>query len=142
MLFRSVIIGRTSEFFDFFVYCIASVLVFPQLLFPGETALVGTMYSFAIFSLAFIARPVGSLVFMTVDRAYGRGVKLTIAMFLLGGSTAAMAFLPSVTSAGVLAIYLLCAFRFLQGLAWGGAWMVLLPYLLLTHQITAKAGMR
>ncbi|WP_033069355.1 MFS transporter [Thalassospira australica] len=117
-----VIIGRTSEFFDFFVYCIASVLVFPQLLFPGETALVGTMYSFAIFSLAFIARPVGSLVFMTVDRAHGRGVKLTIAMFLLGGSTAAMAFLPSFESAGVLAIYLLCAFRFLQGLAWGGAW--------------------
>ncbi|MBX2830034.1 MAG: MFS transporter [Rhodospirillales bacterium] len=117
-----VIIGRTSEFFDFFVYCIASVLVFPQLLFPGETALVGTMYSFAIFSLAFIARPVGSLVFMTVDRAYGRGVKLTIAMFMLGGSTAAMAFLPSFMSAGVLAIYLLCAFRFLQGLAWGGAW--------------------
>ncbi|KJE34871.1 arabinose ABC transporter permease [Thalassospira sp. HJ] len=117
-----VIIGRTSEFFDFFVYCIASVLVFPQLLFPGETALVGTMYSFAIFSLAFVARPVGSLVFMTVDRQYGRGVKLTIAMFLLGGSTAAMAFLPSFASAGVLAIYLLCAFRFLQGLAWGGAW--------------------
>tara|TARA_Y100000782_G_scaffold21181_1_gene22715 strand:+ start:4682 stop:6022 length:1341 start_codon:yes stop_codon:yes gene_type:complete len=117
-----VIIGRTSEFFDFFVYCIASVLVFPQLLFPGETALMGTMYSFAIFSLAFIARPVGSLVFMTVDRQYGRGVKLTIAMFLLGGSTAAMAFLPSTASAGILAIYLLCAFRFLQGLAWGGAW--------------------
>jgi MFS family permease len=117
-----VIIGRTSEFFDFFVYCIASVLVFPQLLFPGETALMGTMYSFAIFSLAFIARPVGSLVFMTVDRQHGRGVKLTIAMFLLGGSTAAMAFLPSFASAGVVAIYLLCAFRFLQGLAWGGAW--------------------
>ncbi|RCK23848.1 MFS transporter [Thalassospira lucentensis] len=117
-----VIIGRTSEFFDFFVYCIASVLVFPQLLFPGETALIGTMYSFAIFSLAFIARPVGSLVFMTVDRRHGRGVKLTIAMFMLGGSTAAMAFLPSFDSAGVFAIYLLCAFRFLQGLAWGGAW--------------------
>lgn len=117
-----VIIGRTSEFFDFFVYCIASVLVFPQLLFPGETALMGTMYSFAIFSLAFIARPVGSLVFMNIDRTYGRGVKLTIAMFMLGGSTAAMAFLPSYASSGVFAIYLLCAFRFLQGLAWGGAW--------------------
>lgn len=117
-----VIIGRTSEFFDFFVYCIASVLVFPQLLFPGETALVGTMYAFAIFSLAFIARPVGSLIFMSIDRRHGRGVKLTIAMFLLGGSTAAMAFLPDTASAGILAIYLLCAFRFLQGLAWGGAW--------------------
>ena len=117
-----VIIGRSSEFFDFFVYCIASVLVFPQLLFPGESAIVGTIHSFFIFSLAFIARPIGSLVFMTVDRRYGRGTKLTVAMFLLGGSTAAMAFLPSFDSAGMFAIYLLCALRFTQGLALGGAW--------------------
>tara|TARA_R110000868_G_scaffold165328_6_gene398749 strand:- start:328792 stop:330132 length:1341 start_codon:yes stop_codon:yes gene_type:complete len=117
-----VIIGRSSEFFDFFVYCIASVLVFPQLLFPGDSAIVGTIHSFAIFSLAFIARPIGSLVFMTVDRRYGRGTKLTLAMFLLGGSTAAMAFLPSFDTAGMFAIYLLCSLRFAQGLALGGAW--------------------
>ena len=55
-----VIIGRTSEFFDFFVYAIASVLVFPVLFFPFVDALTGTLWSFAIFSLAFIARPFGS----------------------------------------------------------------------------------
>src|SRR3954466_3103511 len=54
-----VIIGRTSEFFDFFVYAIASVLVFPSLVFPYVDALTGTIYSFAIFALAFIARPFG-----------------------------------------------------------------------------------
>ncbi|GGD63384.1 MFS transporter [Croceicoccus mobilis] len=117
-----VIIGRTSEFFDFFVYAIASVLVFPRLFFPFVDALTGTLWSFAIFALAFIARPVGSLVFMGVDRAYGRGTKLTIALFLLGGSTAAIAFLPSYETAGMTSIYLLILFRLGQGFALGGTW--------------------
>src|SRR3546814_17015675 len=51
-----VIIGRTSEFFDFFVYAIASVLVFPKLVFPYLDPLTGTLWSFAIFALAFVAR--------------------------------------------------------------------------------------
>src|ERR1700756_5735087 len=75
-----VVIGRTSEFFDFFVYAIASVVVFPKLVFPYVDALTGTLYSFAIFALAFVARPVGSTIFMAVERAYGRGLKLTIAL--------------------------------------------------------------
>ena len=117
-----VIIGRTSEFFDFFVYAIASVLVFPKLFFPFVDALTGTLYSFAVFSLAFIARPFGSLVFMGIDRAYGRGTKLTIALFMLGGSTAAIAFLPSYADAGVTSIWLLALFRLGQGFALGGTW--------------------
>ncbi|MEC9016594.1 MAG: MFS transporter, partial [Pseudomonadota bacterium] len=68
-----VIIGRTSEFFDFFVYAIASVIVFPSLVFPYVDALTGTLYSFAIFAVAFITRPIGSLIFMAIDRRYGRG---------------------------------------------------------------------
>jgi MFS family permease len=86
-----VIIGRTSEFFDFFVYAIASVIVFPALVFPFVDRLTGTLLSFGIFALAFMARPIGSLIFMWIDRRHGRGVKLTIALFLLGGSTAAIA---------------------------------------------------
>jgi len=66
-----VIIGRTSEFFDFFVYAIASVLVFPKLFFSNFDPLTGTLYSFAIFALAFVARPLGSVIFMAIDRAYG-----------------------------------------------------------------------
>ncbi|RVT43737.1 MFS transporter [Sphingobium algorifonticola] len=117
-----VVIGRTSEFFDFFVYAIASVLVFPALVFPYVDRLTGTYYSFAIFALAFIARPVGTLIFMWVDRTYGRGVKLTIALFLLGGSTAAVAFLPSYAVFGVGSALLLALFRLGQGVALGGAW--------------------
>ena len=81
-----VIIGRTTEFFDFFVYAIASVLVFPAFIFPFADPLTGTLYSFMLFALAFAARPLGTLIFVAIDRHYGRGVKLTIAMFLLGGS--------------------------------------------------------
>jgi len=117
-----VIVGRTSEFFDFFVYAIASVLVFPSLIFPYVDALTGTLYSFAMFALAFIARPFGSLIFMWVDRNYGRGTKLTIALFLLGGSTMAMAFLPSYEQVGPAAAILLGLLRVGQGLALGGTW--------------------
>src|SRR3546814_16896337 len=73
-----VIIGRTSEFFDFFVYAIASVLVFPKLVFPHLDPLTGTLWSFAIFALAFGARPLGTIIFTPIARAYGRGPKLTI----------------------------------------------------------------
>ncbi|MDF0488247.1 MFS transporter [Sphingomonas sp. H39-1-10] len=117
-----VVIGRTSEFFDFFVYAIASVLVFPQLIFSDVDRLTGTLYSFAIFALAFIARPIGSLIFMTIDRLYGRGTKLTIAIFMLGGATAAVAFLPGSEQIGKTAGILLAVFRIGQGLALGGAW--------------------
>jgi MFS family permease len=117
-----VIIGRTSEFFDFFVYAIASVLVFPTLIFPYVDRLTGTFYSFAIFALAFIARPIGSLIFLRVDEMLGRGTKLTIALFLLGGSTAAVAFLPGYETIGAWAAILLGIFRIGQGIALGGAW--------------------
>ena len=117
-----VVIGRASEYFDFFVFGIASVLVFPKVFFPFAEPLYGTLYSFAIFALAFIARPIGSILFMKVHARYGRGVKLTSALFLLGGSTAAISFLPSYNSIGQVAIELLAGLRILQGLALGGAW--------------------
>ena len=134
-----VIIGRTSEFFDFFVYAIASVLVFPQLVFPYADALTGTLYSFAIFAVAFAARPFGTLLFMWIDRRHGRGVKLTIALFLLGGSTMAIALLPSYNQIGAAAGWLLALFRFGQGLALGGAWDGL-PSLLSLNAPKEKRG--
>ncbi len=117
-----VVIGRTSEFFDFFVYAIASVLVFPKLVFPYLDPLTGTLWSFAIFALAFVARPAGTAIFTAVDRAYGRGAKLTIALFLLGGSTAAIAFLPGHATIGIGSALLLALFRMGQGVALGGSW--------------------
>ena len=112
-----VIIGRTSEAFNFFTYGIASVLVFPAVVFPFASHLVGTLYAFAVFSLSFLSRPVGSIVFMAIDRRHGRGTKLTIALILLGGSTASIAFLPGYTEIGYLSILGLILFRLGQGFA-------------------------
>ncbi|ABD04954.1 MFS permease [Rhodopseudomonas palustris HaA2] len=117
-----VIIGRTAEFFDFFVYAIASVIVFPRLVFPFASELTGTLYAFAIFAVAFIARPLGTVIFMAIDRRYGKSAKLISAMLLLGTATVAIAFLPGYSEIGAASIWLLALARAAQGLAWGGAW--------------------
>lgn len=117
-----VVIGRTSEYFDFFVYGIASVLVFPPVFFPHLARLDGTLWAFALFALAFIARPFGTVISMAVQRRWGRATKLTVALFLLGSSTAGIAFLPGTASLGITAIWLLAIFRVGQGLALGGSW--------------------
>ena len=117
-----VIIGRAAEYFDFFVFAIASVVVFPKVFFPFAEPVTATLYSFAMFSLAFVARPIGSIIFMAIDRRHGRGVKLTIALFLLGFSTMAVSFLPGYAQIGAWSLYLLAILRIGQGLALGGAW--------------------
>ena len=134
-----VIIGRASEFFDFFVYGIASVLVFPAVFFPFARSLEGTLYAFTIFAFAFIARPIGSVLFMAVQRRYGRETKLTLALFLLGLSTAGIAFLPGYASLGETAIVLLSVFRVGQGIALGGSWDGL-PSLLALNAPRASRG--
>ena len=117
-----VVIGRTSEYFDFFVYGIASVLIFPQVFFPFADPLQGMLYSFSLFALAFVARPFGTALFMTIQRHWGRGIKLTAALFLLGTATAGIAFLPGYEKLGGYAITLLALFRIMQGVAFGGSW--------------------
>ncbi|KAB2901348.1 MAG: MHS family MFS transporter [Burkholderiaceae bacterium] len=117
-----VIIGRSSEYFDFFVFGIACVLVFPSFLFPFLSRLDGTLMAFAIFAIAFVARPLGTALSMAIQRHWGRGTKLTISLFLLGVCTASMAFLPSYESVGATAIVVLALLRFGQGLALGGTW--------------------
>src|SRR3954467_4530643 len=72
-----VVIGRASEYFDFFVYAIASALVFPAVFFPFADRLNGTLYSFTIFAFAFIARPFGTIAFMAIQRHFSREIKLT-----------------------------------------------------------------
>jgi MFS family permease len=118
----AVILARMTEFFDFFVYAIASALVFPYVFFSYADPLTATLYSFAVFSLAFIARPIGSMISLQIDRKFGRAAKLTVALFTLCGSTMAISFLPSFADAGMMAPVLLAVFRIGQGLGLGGAW--------------------
>lgn len=117
-----VVIGRASEYFDFFVYGIASALVFPRVFFPFVEPLQATLYSFALFALAFIVRPFGTTLAFRIQARWSRGTKLTIALFLLGTATAGIAFLPGYADIGIAAVVLLACFRCLQGLALGGSW--------------------
>lgn len=117
-----VVIGRASEYFDFFVYAIASVLVFPKVYFPFLGALEGTLYAFTIFSFAFLARPFGTMIFMEIQQRYGREAKLIVALVLLGFSTACIAFLPGYGQIGQKAILFLAILRIGQGIALGGSW--------------------
>lgn len=133
-----VIIGRSSEYFDFFVFGIACVLVFPALVFPFLSPLDGTLMAFGVFALAFIARPFGTALSMAIQRRWGLAVKLTISLFLLGTCTVGMAFLPSYHSQGATAIWALVLLRMGQGLAQGGTWDGL-PSLL---AMTAPEGKR
>jgi len=117
-----VIIGRSSEYFDFFVFGIACVLVFPSFLFPFLSRLDGTLMAFALLAVAFVVRPVGTAISMAIQRRWGRGTKLTIALFMLGVCTVGMAFLPGYKDAGTAAIVALLILRVGQGLALGGSW--------------------
>ncbi|WP_426307092.1 MFS transporter [Acidovorax facilis] len=117
-----VIIGRSSEYFDFFVFGIACVLVFPSFLFPFLSRLDGTLMAFALLAVAFVVRPIGTAISMAIQRRWGRGTKLTIALFLLGVCTVGMAFLPGYKDAGLTAVVALLILRIGQGLALGGSW--------------------
>ena len=117
-----VIIGRSSEYFDFFVFGIACVLVFPSFLFPFLSRLDGTLMAFALLAVAFVVRPVGTAISLAIQRRWGRGTKLTIALFVLGVCTVGMAFLPGYKDVGTTAIVALLILRVGQGLALGGSW--------------------
>lgn len=117
-----VIIGRTSEFFDFFAFAIAAVLVFPSRLFPFVDPLTGVLFSFVLLAVAFVARPFGVVIFTEMDRRFGRVTKLTVALFLLGTCTVGMGLVPTYQSVGWGAIAAMTLLRIGQGLALGGAW--------------------
>jgi metabolite-proton symporter len=121
VLFGSLI-GTTIEFFDFYIYANAAVLVFPQLFFPGTDATISTIESLATFSIAFFARPIGSVVFGHFGDKIGRKTTLVVALLTMGISTVAIGFLPTYASIGITAPLLLMLFRFGQGLGLGGEW--------------------
>jgi metabolite-proton symporter len=121
VLFGSLI-GTTIEFFDFYIYANAAVLVFPQLFFPGSDPTTSTIESLATFSIAFFARPIGSAVFGHFGDKIGRKATLVAALLTMGISTVAIGLLPTYHSIGIVAPLLLMLCRFGQGLGLGGEW--------------------
>jgi len=116
------LIGTTIEFFDFYVYATAAVLVFPTLFFPNSDPMTALLASFATFSIAFFARPFGALVFGHFGDRIGRKATLVAALLTMGVSTVVIGFLPSYAHIGVWAPLLLALCRFGQGFGLGGEW--------------------
>jgi metabolite-proton symporter len=121
VLFASLI-GTTIEFFDFYIYATAAVLVFPRLFFPAADAASATLESLATFGIAFLARPVGSVLFGHFGDRIGRKTTLVIALSTMGLSTVAIGALPTYHTIGFAAPLLLALCRFGQGLGLGGEW--------------------
>ncbi|MBJ7311368.1 MFS transporter [Rugamonas sp. CCM 8940] len=121
VLFASLI-GTTIEFFDFYIYATAAVLVFPKLFFPAGDAAAATLQSLATFAIAFFARPVGSAVFGHFGDRVGRKATLVAALLTMGLSTVAIGLLPTYAAIGTTAPLLLALCRFGQGLGLGGEW--------------------
>lgn len=115
-------IGTTIEFFDFYIYATAAVIVFPQLFFPASDSNTALLQSFATFSIAFFARPIGAAIFGHYGDRIGRKVTLVAALMLMGVSTVAIGFLPTYAQIGVFAPLLLALCRLGQGLGLGGEW--------------------
>jgi metabolite-proton symporter len=121
VLFASMI-GTTIEFFDFYIYGTAAVLVFPALFFPATDPATATLASLATFGIAFFARPVGSALFGHFGDRVGRKTTLVAALLTMGLSTVAIGVLPTYESIGLAAPALLALCRFGQGLGLGGEW--------------------
>src|SRR5712691_1651289 len=121
VLFASLI-GTTIEFFDFYIYATAAVLVFPRLFFPKSDPATATLASLATFGIAFLARPIGSALFGHFGDRVGRKTTLVAALLTMGVSTVAIGTLPGYASIGVAAPLLLAFCRFGQGLGLGGEW--------------------
>jgi len=116
------LVGTTIEFFDFYIFATAAVLVFPHLFFPTSDPASAVLQSFATFSIAFFARPLGAAVFGHYGDRIGRKATLVAALMTMGLSTVLIGLLPGYDTIGVLAPLLLALCRFGQGLGLGGEW--------------------
>ena len=116
------LVGTAVEFYDFYIYATAASLVFGPLFFPSDNPSAQLLAAYASFAVAFIARPIGALVFGHYGDRIGRKSTLVASLLLMGGSTLAIAFVPTYASIGWVAPVLLCALRFGQGFGLGGEW--------------------
>ena len=121
VLFASLI-GTAIEFFDFYIYATAAVLVFPSLFFPAADPATATLSSMATFGIAFLARPIGSALFGHFGDRVGRKTTLVASLLTMGISTVVIGLLPTYASIGLGAPVLLALCRLGQGLGLGGEW--------------------
>jgi metabolite-proton symporter len=118
------LIGTSIEFYDFYAYATAASLVFPALFFPNQDGTTALLASFAAFGVAFVARPLGSVLFGHFGDRVGRKTTLVASLLTMGIATVVIGLIPVATTPGwaVLAPLVLVLCRFCQGLGLGGEW--------------------
>jgi metabolite-proton symporter len=116
------LVGTAVEFYDFYIYATAASLVFGALFFSKASPSAQLFSAYATFAVAFIARPVGAMVFGHFGDRIGRKSTLVASLLIMGASTTLIAFLPSYAAIGWMAPLLLCILRFGQGFGLGGEW--------------------
>ena len=116
------LVGTTIEFYDFYIYGTAAALVIGQTFFPQSAPGSQALNAFLTFGIAFLARPIGSILFGHFGDRIGRKSTLVASMLVMGLSTTLIGALPNYAQAGALAPWLLCLLRFGQGIGLGGEW--------------------
>jgi len=116
------LVGTAVEFYDFYIYATAASLVFGPLFFPTASPSAQLLLSFATLGVAFVARPLGSIVFGHFGDRVGRKSTLVASLLIMGGSTVAIGLLPTYATIGWFAPLILCLLRFGQGFGLGGEW--------------------
>ena len=89
------LVGTTIEFYDFYAYATAAVLVFPILFFPSDNETASLLASFAVFGAAMVARPIGAMVFGHFGDKYGRKATLVASLLTMGIATVLIGVLPT-----------------------------------------------
>ncbi len=116
------LVGTTIEFYDFYVYATAAVLVFPILFFPTGNETTSLLSSFAVFGAAMVARPIGAVIFGHFGDRFGRKATLVASLLTMGIATFLIGCLPTYNDIGWWAAFLLLLLRLFQGFALGGEW--------------------
>lgn len=116
------LVGTTIEFYDFYVYATAAVLVFPHLFFPKGNETTALLASFAVFGAAMVARPLGAIFFGHLGDKRGRKITLVGALLTMGIATFLIGLLPTFPTVGWVAPFFLVVLRLAQGFALGGEW--------------------
>lgn len=116
------LVGTTIEFYDFYAYATAAVLVFPVLFFPSDNDTASLLASFAVFGAAMVARPIGAMVFGHFGDKYGRKATLVASLLTMGIATVLIGVLPTFQQINWVAPLLLLILRLAQGFALGGEW--------------------
>ncbi|WP_392561843.1 MFS transporter [Orbus sturtevantii] len=115
-------IGTTIEWYDFYIYALASVLIFGPLFFPSDNQFITILGTFGTFAIGFLARPLGAIIFGHIGDRLGRKKSLIMTLMLMGMATTCVGLLPTFETAGIIAPILLVLLRIMQGIAVGGEW--------------------